>query len=463
MAREQLQALVADVDRLILAGGHAAVGDEGLRKRALALHKLRAKVPALARIVEVAEAALSGTAVALLNLLLLCRQTRAGMASAGVEGSLEPIPRSGPWETPAPALEVAEVADALSGTGPGRQVVLLEAVKRGIEPDLRLLGPSLQALQDRDGALADTVAQEVLPAFGGGVLDQLREGLDLGGKAPDARRLLAICKIAPDVGLELCREALERGSATVRLRALNLLAKLSPKEAKEVAVSLLEGKPKDWKLRAAAIEVVSRKPRRDERTIAVLLDALGDGWRGNPNLAANALGKIGKQVVPALIERLEHSKADVRLYAAWALNVVGPDAAPAVPHLIERIKDTAFLVPRWTIWALKAIGPKNNPLIVRALEEALTDRRLEVRVVAATVLAEFGRATAAIVAALIAALKADDLTINSVVRWDAIDALARLGPRAKAAVPALTALLNDQDSPLQKQMRKTLKSIQGKK
>jgi HEAT repeat protein len=526
MPRELLEALAADVDRLLVAGARVAAGHEGLRKRALELRKVGAKVPVFAQIAQavqrVVEAPLSGVPTALLNLLLLCRQARAGLASAGVEGALEPIPRSGPWETPAPSPELADLVDALSRNGSGRQAVLNEAVKHGVEPDLRLLGPSLQALQDRDGGLADTVAQSVLPSFGGGILDDLRNGLDLGGNAPDARRLLAIRKIAPDLGKDLCRAALQQGSATVRLRALELLAELAPLEAADFAVSILESRPKPWKLRRLAVWVLSRKSRRDKRTIAVLLDALGDGWQGDPGTAAETLGKIGKSIVPALIERLEHPKADVRLYAAWALKAVGPAAAPAVPHLIECMKDTAFLISRWAIWALQAIGPEASPLIVPALQEALTDRRLEVRVLAAAALANFGRVNADILATLTAALKAYDwdimrfatealselgqkavpavpflikaLASNSfpvrrcaaqalggigaadavkpliraledkhwLIRNEAINALAQIGPRAKAAVPALTALSNHEDSQVHEQVRTALDSIQRK-
>jgi HEAT repeat protein len=50
--------------------------------------------------------------------------------------------------------------------------------------------------------------------------------------------------------------------------------------------------------------------------------------------AIQAVGRIGKDGVPLLIEALKHPDALVRASSAEALGRIGPDAKPAVPHLL---------------------------------------------------------------------------------------------------------------------------------
>src|SRR5262245_12626371 len=52
---------------------------------------------------------------------------------------------------------------------------------------------------------------------------------------------------------------------------------------------------------------------------------------GPSQTAADALGRIGKTAVPALIKALADKDPKVRARAAQALARIGPDAAPAVP------------------------------------------------------------------------------------------------------------------------------------
>ena len=49
------------------------------------------------------------------------------------------------------------------------------------------------------------------------------------------------------------------------------------------------------------------------------------------------------------------------------------------------------------------------------------------------------------------------------LRRDAADALGKLGPAAKTAVPALTKLLNDKNEDIRKAASKALKKIQEEK
>ena len=243
MPREQLRALAADVDRLIVAGAGSVPGDEGLRRRETSLRDLGKKVPALAKVAEVvgraAGADAAGAPRALLDLLLVVGQVRAGLATAGLEGPIEPAGPSGPWSTPAPARDLYPIVTALTQKGSGRVEALKEAAGRGGLGDLRLVDSLLAALDDPGAEFADAVAAEALPALGPAILPDLRRDLDLRGKAADARRLAAVAAIDPGAGADLCRRAIAEGSAAVRSRALEALASIDPEEATAIALGLL--------------------------------------------------------------------------------------------------------------------------------------------------------------------------------------------------------------------------------
>ena len=205
MPREQLRALAADVDRLIVAGSSSVAGDEGLGRRAEALRALAAKVPALGSIagaIDRARAADAHSAArALLDLLLVVGQARAATATAGVEGAVSPVDPAGPWETEAPVRDVYTVARALAEPGPGRVQVVGDAVEREACADLRLLGPLLDGRADPSRELADLIADRALPAFGRAVLPELSNRRDLRGAAL-ARTFRAVYEIDPGACLD---------------------------------------------------------------------------------------------------------------------------------------------------------------------------------------------------------------------------------------------------------------------
>jgi HEAT repeat protein len=78
-----------------------------------------------------------------------------------------------------------------------------------------------------------------------------------------------------------------------------------------------------------------------------------------PDNAALALGKIGPDAVPALIDVLKDSKAEKAWqYAATALKGIGPAAKEAVPVLVDVAKGSNDpLAPLLAVDALGAIGP----------------------------------------------------------------------------------------------------------
>jgi hypothetical protein len=206
-----LDNLSRDVSRFLQAGAPAAAGDERLGKRATALRPLGAKVPALAvlaaAIERVTAAAPEQTTAPLLDLLVLLRQVRGGLATNGVEGELEPLPPSGPWATPAHAREVYAYYD-LDENGfhlqETRYFPLKDAFERGTAIDLRHLPKFLDLLTQPISEMADLVALHLLPKLGKSILPEL---FPLRTRHP--RILLAAYRIDSATGLEWAPEFLK--------------------------------------------------------------------------------------------------------------------------------------------------------------------------------------------------------------------------------------------------------------
>jgi HEAT repeat protein len=87
-------------------------------------------------------------------------------------------------------------------------------------------------------------------------------------------------------------------------------------------------------------------------------------------LAANALGRIGKPAVPMLMSALRHRDPRVRHHAAVVLAKIGPDAAQAAPALTAALDDEELLVRKAASRALGEIGPAAQeaiPALMRTL------------------------------------------------------------------------------------------------
>ncbi len=192
--------------------------------------------------------------------------------------------------------------------------------------------------------------------------------------------------------------------------------------------------------------------------------ALKLGWIGEP---------AAKQGVPALIQALTDEHYLVRSYAASALDDMGAAGVRAVPALIERLNnDKDGRVINDVARTLGRIGPVAKdavPALVKLAQENRSDLYLPPIVLAVfqidqTAFYQIELPTQALVVMMVeefirfnydSALQVvDDGTVvsvliealgdeDSLVRYDAARALARMTPTAQAAVPALTVALND--------------------
>jgi hypothetical protein len=330
MPREQLLGLASDADRLLAAGAAAAIDNEGLIRRSKTLRELGKKVPALLPVADTVDRVVKSeprqVGAAFLDLIGTARQLRASLAGSGVPGELEPVAASGPWSTPLPVRELRPLHEAVTTRGVGREVTLREAAQRGVFGDMRLAPILINALNDGYAAVADMVADQILPSLGKAVLPELLSGLDLDGKASDARRLRAICKIDRDVGAGLCRRALDieeksypdapekrfkTRSGPVRAQAVQSLPEvLAPEEAERIALSLIDDR--SMEIRAAALSAL--RASRSDAALETLLQAV-QGDRDHLVMAAaqQALASLPHpQTTARLIQVLEAAAAGAR-------------------------------------------------------------------------------------------------------------------------------------------------------
>jgi HEAT repeat protein len=132
------------------------------------------------------------------------------------------------------------------------------------------------------------------------------------------------------------------------------------------------------------------------------------------------LGAEGQPAVPALIELLNDKDGDVRSCAASCLGFIGPAAVEAVPALLQHLTDPDPSVCINSETSLGLIHGRPE-LVIPALTERLRRK--------------------------------DEW------QWHTLSALGWFGPDAKAAVPVILPLLNDQDQETRNRAAIVLKRI----
>lgn len=201
-------------------------------------------------------------------------------------------------------------------------------------------------------------------------------------------------------------------------------------------------KSNDRQVRAWAAKALGALGTQSQEAVALLVNALNDDYLLLRVWSAEALCKIGERTevaLPVLLETLNASHPFDRSHAIKALGEIGPHAKPALPGLIKALSDANSDA---AADALHKLGPVAAPALNEALKRWDADVRLGFR-------QKIGLVNAA------RALRRIDLLTealrdeNSAVRQTAAGAIGRIGPEAKAAIPALIEALQDKDRSVQ--------------
>jgi HEAT repeat protein len=232
-------------------------------------------------------------------------------------------------------------------------------------------------------------------------------------------------------------DGLTEEDAGIRQRAVSGLAKYSDAE--------WESSPD------AVMPVIEALVRSDHRRAGRTFDG---PFRAE---AAKALGNIGtrsKAVVPELLHLLQNDPdGAVRVEAARALGKIGAGAQPACQALaaVLTAQGGGDTLRGEVAWALVRVAP-DAPDTAAALHAAAADRSGHVGVCAAAALGRIGDVSKA-VPALAARLS------DRRVRDAAVQALYRIGPKARQALPALLAAAKDKDRLFRESVVMALKKI----
>jgi HEAT repeats len=442
--------LADDVARLLAAGSQQAVGDDGLCRRSQSLRQLGKQVAALNPIADAIDKVLSANtkqaAPALLDLVVLTRQVKAGLATAGQNGEMRPL-RNGAWATHSSARDVQVAFDLLEGSDreSNRLQRLREAFARHTLADLRLVQPLLRALGDGHAPVADFVATEVLPTLGPSLLPFVEEGFNLQGKALDARRLLAICHIDKARGKELCLKGVEEGSLAVKVQALECLGLVDPSAAESVAMKSIAD-PKG-EVRAAACVALMAVPKDQVLDAMIgLVDDTREVW----DSAERALARF---VHPGATNRLiaELEQAD----DAWANVSAQPQQKKAAKGSAKAAKNPTKPAKsaedkereRWQGRMQRILGALGRRADCRVAVPMLTKLAkhpaAELRTQAFQVLGDtIGGESEAVVRLLIDGVNDKALGVGGA----AIRGLGSAAAKSKAAVRELTRLADDDKS-----------------
>jgi HEAT repeat protein len=206
-----------------------------------------------------------------------------------------------------------------------------------------------------------------------------------------------------------------------------------------LVAQLQTGKPDQ---RKEAAQELGRLGADGKPALGDLVKAFNDDNREVRLAAVDAVRFIGpspKTGVPGLIDVLKGDKdAEVRGAAANALGRFGKEPTTVLPALTAALKDESAEVRRYAIYGLKLYRAEAKAALPAILDTLNNDKSEEVRCIAADLLGKLGADPKTVVPALAAAVKA-----GGEPGTHALKALVEIGPEAKAALPEMTAALQD--------------------
>ncbi len=203
---------------------------------------------------------------------------------------------------------------------------------------------------------------------------------------------------------------------------------------------------KNAKKRASAAAALGEWGAEAKLAIQRLIKSLKDPDELTSREAAVALGKIGapgRDDLPALLASINDPKPEVRRYVCHAVGEMGPEGASAADQLVSMLGDDDERVRENAARSLGNLGPDAKSVALPALTKALEDRIKAVRVGAAVAISTLlNPPNPEDVPLLLTIVKMKD----SEASVHGAAALAKLGKKAKSAVPELIDMAKNLDS-----------------
>lgn len=191
------------------------------------------------------------------------------------------------------------------------------------------------------------------------------------------------------------------------------------------------------------------------RRLTALGPEVAAALEGEKKKAEPALAKAAWTAVRRLGKALSDPERQVRFGAAMALGKLGPSAAGAAEELSEALRDSDRFVRASSALALGRIGPKVAALATPRLISALKDDFLYVRLGAARAIGAFGAKAKAALPALDALLEDDELA--DLLRVEAARALYCVDKtRAPDALTQLRSCLASSEAAARRDAAKAL-------
>ena len=241
-----------------------------------------------------------------------------------------------------------------------------------------------------------------------------------------------------------------RAEAARRLVLLAVKAK-TPALVEASSPALIEAlKDSDSKVRNRALMALgifwdSSQPGPEiKAAIPVLAALLKDDYEDTRLRAVYMLAALGpdaKAAIPALTEAASDQSVDVRYAVRSALQDIRRPTVADLPELVVQLRDTNAEVRRRAARNLELLKTDAKPAIGPLLQ-ALKDQNVAVRSLSFNTLANLIKTQSdvgAFITAFIGLLKDRDEGIRQQAAYE----LGKMGARARAAVPALTAALSD--------------------
>lgn len=265
------------------------------------------------------------------------------------------------------------------------------------------------------------------------------------------------------------------------VNACDALAAIGPGADMAVEQLANAAKSQQLALRWHAISALGDIGPTAKSAAPVLISSLGDADPQVRFSAEQSLIKMGKAVVPALMEGLKNEK--LHAVVSPVVAAIGPDASAAVPALAAMIRSKDPEIRREAILALAAIGPDarstvpemiklledpqstNRPAAayalgrlgakeaVPALKKALVEKEIPVlHLAAAWALLQIDPSNDQYATEALPLLTSALENEMPQIRREAARTLARLGAKAKSSVAALQKRLSDQDPQVRREV-----------